>query len=217
MSTASLPSLENSAFLDDPDVRLMLRVRDGDAAAFEEIVHRYKSRLLNVIEHLVDRRDIAEDLVQDVFVRVFRARERYSPTARFSTWLFTIANNVALNYKRDRARRREVNLDASASGPNKAASFENMALAASGMMPTRQLDKSELRGVVLAALETLNERQRLAVLLNKFEHMSYLEIAQTMEMSEKAVKSLLSRARAALRDVLSPYLSRGVVIQGDNP
>lgn len=212
-ATGALSLQGNNTFLDDPDVRLMLRVRDGDAGAFEEIVQRYQARLLTVMEHLVDRRHLAEDLVQDVFIRVFRARERYTPTARFSTWIFTIANNVALNSKRDRARRREVQLESASSGPSPVNAFENMALAASGMMPNRQLDKQELRGVVRAALETLNERQRIAVLLNKFEHMSYAEIAQSMGMTEKAVKSLLSRARTALRDVLSPYLSRGVATQ----
>ena len=84
-----------------------------------------------------------------------------------------------------------------------------MALAASGQMPTRQLDKSEMRDVVLSALNTLSERQRLAVLLSKFEEMSYADIAETMEMTPKAVKSLLSRARENLREVLEPYLERG--------
>ncbi len=87
--------------------------------------------------------------------------------------------------------------------------MDHLALAASGLMPTRQLDKAEMRDVVRSALSVLNERQRMAVLLNKFEGMSYADIAQAMEMSPQAIKSLLSRARVNLRDVLEPYLDRG--------
>ncbi|MDH3718610.1 MAG: sigma-70 family RNA polymerase sigma factor, partial [Planctomycetota bacterium] len=143
--------------LSDPDVRLMLRVREGDATAFEELVLRYQSRLLTVLEHLTGRRDMAEDLAQEVFLRVYRARERYTPQARFSTWLFTITNNVASNARRSLARRREVNIEPADSGAMDP--LAAMALAASGQMPTRQADKSEMCDVVRAAVATLNERQ----------------------------------------------------------
>ena len=83
--------------LQDPDVRLMLEVRDGSAAAFDALMTRYQSRLVTVLGHLTGRRDLAEDLSQEVFLRVYRARERYVPGAKFSTWLYTIANNVASN------------------------------------------------------------------------------------------------------------------------
>src|SRR6476659_2814770 len=103
--------------LADPDVRLMLQVRDGDAQAFEELMLRYQNRLMSLLAHLVGQRDLAEDLTQDVFLRVYRARKRYVPGAQFSTWLFTIAGNVASNALRSRSRRPEVNLDTRASGP----------------------------------------------------------------------------------------------------
>ena len=195
--------------LRDPDVRLMLKVRDGDASAFEELVLRYQNRLLAILEHLVGNRDLAEDLTQEVFMRVYRARERYTPGAKFSTWLFTIANNVASNARRTLARRREVHVDSSASGSMGADPLAQMALAASGQMPTRQLDKSEIQDMVQRAIGELSERQRLAVLLSKFEGMSYTDIAEVMELSPQAVKSLLSRARGSLRDVLTPYLEHG--------
>ena len=143
--------------LRDPDVRLMLRVRDGDATAFEELVLRYQNRLLTVLENLTGNRDLAEDLTQEVFMRVYRARERYSPQARFSTWLFTIANNVASNARRTLARRREVHIEPTQSGAIEP--LAQMALAASGQMPTRQLDKSEIRDVVRIAVTALNDRQ----------------------------------------------------------
>jgi RNA polymerase sigma-70 factor, ECF subfamily len=194
----------------DPDVRLMLRVRDDDAEAFEELVLRYQNRLVSLLAHLTGRRDSAEDLAQDVFLRIYRARKRYIPGSKFSTWLFTIAHNVASNAQRTLARRREVHLtpkkvDESGGNPIDAAAVGN-----SGSQPTRQLDATELREVVKLAIGTLNDRQREAVLLNKFEHMSYEEIAAVMQMSPSAVKSLLTRARANLRDILEPYLQTGV-------
>ena len=195
--------------LRDPDVRLMLEVREDDAAAFEELVLRYQGRLVTVLEHMVSNRDQAEDLTQEVFLRVFRARKRYVPGAKFSTWLFTIANNVASNALRSKSRRREVNLEVRESGPMGARPLEGMLQTSSGQIPARQIDKAEMRDVVRMALEVLNERQRLAVLLNKFEGMSYADIAETMELSPQAIKSLLSRARVNLREVLEPYLERG--------
>ena len=180
--------------LRDPDVRLMLEVRNDNAAAFEELMLRYQNRLVTVLDHLVGGRDQAEDLAQEVFLRVYSSRKRYTPGAKFSTWLFTIANNVASNARRTRSRRREVSLsvsDGSSSGGNR---LDQLAQAASGLMPARQLDKAEMREVMRLAIEALNERQRMAVLLSKFENMSYADIAETMDMSQEAIKSLLSRA-----------------------
>lgn len=195
--------------LRDPDVRLMLKVRDDDAAAFEELVLRYQTRLVTVLEHLVGKRDVAEDLAQEVFLRVYRARKRYVPGSKFSTWMFTIANNVASNSLRSRSRRREVSLDTNDSNGSGANPLEQLAQAASNLMPARQLDKAEMRDIIRMAMESLNERQRMAVLLSKFEDMSYADIADAMEMSPEAVKSLLSRARCNLKEVLEPYLERG--------
>jgi RNA polymerase sigma-70 factor (ECF subfamily) len=107
------------------------------------------------------------------------------------------------------SRRREVNLAAKGTADTGAVSLDSAAVAASGLMPTRQLDKLELRDVVNMAVAALNERQREAVLLNKFEHLSYEEIAEVMQLTPSAVKSLLTRARTNLRDVLEPYLQKG--------
>jgi len=204
-SDTSLPDYK----LRDPDVQLMLRVRDDDALAFEELVQRYQNRLVSILQHLVRKREQAEDLAQEVFLRVYRARKSYQPDAKFSTWLFTIANNVAKNAKRSLARRREVNLASAPQDADVPPALEQMALAASGLMPARQLDKSERAEMVRLAMESLNERQRMALLLSKFENMSYVEIADTMEMSVQATKSLLCRARENLRDLLQPYMQDG--------
>lgn len=194
----------------DPDVRLMLQVRDDNAEAFEELVLRYQGRLITVLQNLVRDRDRAEELAQDVFLRVYRARKSYSPDARFSTWLFTIAHNVGRNALRSLARRHEVHVTAAQDGRATGQSLDDLATAPSGLMPARQLDKAELAEVVRAAVNILNERQRMAILLAKFEHMSYADIATTMGLSIKAVKSLLSRARENLRVILEPYLQEGI-------
>ncbi len=197
--------------LADPDVRLMLQVRDeDDGKAFNELVQRYQNRLVSLLTHMVGRNQ-AEDLAQEVFLRVYRARKRYVPGAKFSTWLFTIAGNVASNALRTLARRKEVNLAprASDTAPH---SLEAAAIAASGAMPNRQLDKAELCAAVQQAIEGLNERQRMAILLARFEEMSYAEIADIMGMSPQAIKSLLSRTRCNIRDTLLPYMERGAKI-----
>lgn len=189
----------------------MLAVRDDDAAAFEELMRRYQSRLINVLEHLVGNRDAAEDLAQETFLRVYRSRKQYVPGSKFSTWLFTIANNAASNARRSRARRKERNITPATdeTGAWGGGGLENLAQAKSAFMPARQADKAEMREVVRTAMQALNERQRLAVLLCKFESLSYVEIAETMEMSPQAVKSLLSRARENLRLAIEPYLQSG--------
>lgn len=187
----------------------MLQVREDDAAAFEELMLRYQGRLVSVLAHLVGDRDQAEDLAQEVFLRVYRARKRYTPDAKFSTWLFTIANNAASNALRSRSRRREVNLNAEGSRPMGVTPLEVMLQASSGQMPARQMDKAEMRDVVRLALSALNDRQRMAVLLSKFEGMSYADIADAMDLTPQAIKSLLSRARGNLREVLQPYLEHG--------
>ncbi len=142
-------------------------------------------------------------------MRVYRARKRYVAGAKFSTWLYTIANHVAANALRSLSRRPEVNLSPKPTDSGSTSVLDKLALAASGAMPARQLDKAELRDVVRDALSGLSERQRMAVLLNKFEGMSYADIAVTMEMSPQAIKSLLSRARVNLKEILEPYLEEG--------
>ena len=207
----------NNYELNDPDVRLMLQVRAGDAAAFTELGERYKNRLLTVLEHLVGNREQAEDLSQEVFLRVFRASHRYEPGAKFSTWLFTIANNVASNALRSRSRRREVGVPEGNGSDSAPLQLDQLAKAASGAMPTRALDKAEQAQMVRQAVAALNERQRMALLLAKFEGMSYQDIAQTMDLSVQAIKSLLSRARVNLKEILTPYVEQGVRLDENDP
>ena len=192
----------------DPDVRLMLQVRDDVPGAFEVLVERYQHRLLGVMAHLIGRREEAEDLTQEVFLRVFRTRKGYQPKAKFSTYLFTIANNLALNHLRGKGRKRTVSLDGGGTDSQALRPGPGRALARDGT-PSTQMRQLELSDVIREALEGLGEDQKMAVLLNKFEEMSYAEIARVMDKSEAAVKSLLARARTNLRERLEPYLRTG--------
>jgi RNA polymerase sigma-70 factor (ECF subfamily) len=191
--------------LRDPDIRLMLRVRDDDPVAFGELVELYQHRLVTVMHHLVGNKEEAEDLAQEVFLRVYRVRKKYRPRAKFSTWLFTIANNLALNALRSRQRKPVVPLNVRDSGPLGPRPAEQLARDRN-RQPGERLQQQELAAVVSAALEGLNERQRVAVVLNKFEDMNYAEIAEVMGLTTKAVKSLLSRARENLRQALKDYI-----------
>lgn len=195
----------------DPDVRLMIQVRDGNAGAFEQLVRNYQNRVLGVLQHVVSDRALAEDLTQDVFLRVYRARQRYTPDAKFSTWLFTITNNVAKNALRKLSRRKEVqsNLPADGSAGEAGVGLSTFTPEKSGLQPARQLDKLEIGQIVRMAVEMLPERQRMALMLSRFEEMSYQEIGDAMDLSVQAVKSLLSRARNNLKDRLQPYLESG--------
>ena len=199
----------------DPDVRLMLKVREGDASAFEELVQKYQNRLVSILEHQVPSRGQAEDMAQEVFMRIYRARERYVPAAKFSTWMFTIMHNVASNAIRKLSRRKEINLINSPSGKLSVHPLDSMAKDKSGLMPTRQTARKEVRVIVAQAVQSLNDRQRMAMLLKYFEDMSYAEIAAAMDLTTQAVKSLLSRARVNLGELLQPYIQSGQLpIQG---
>lgn len=191
--------------LRDPDIRLMHRVRNDEAGAFEDLVLRYQHRLVGIMNHLVGNAEEAEDLAQEVFLRIYRARKKYHAKSKFSTWLFTIANNLALNALRSRQRRRAIPLDARDSGPLGPRPAEQLVHARGGQ-PMEGLQQQELAAIIRQAVNGLNERQRMAVVLNKFEDMNYAEIAEVMELTTKAVKSLLSRARANLRNALASYI-----------
>lgn len=212
LDSLNLSEAEKEIAERDPDVRLMLEVREGSAAAFEELMLRFQGRVSSVLRHIVGNQDWAEDLTQEVFLRVYRARGNYTPGAKFSTWLFTITNNVALNALRGKSRKPEVQFGGQgdrSSSEDSQPRLENAIQASSGMIPTRRIDKMEMSEIVKAAIETLGERQKMALLLHRFEGMSYAEIATAMELTPQAVKSLLCRARLSLKEILLPYMESG--------
>jgi RNA polymerase sigma-70 factor (ECF subfamily) len=189
----------------DPDVVLMLRVQRDDAAAFAELVERYRVRVFgHFLRRLADRQD-AEDLTQEVFLRLYRHRKRYKPQARFATWLFHITHNLACNAIRSRQKRRLVRLDPDCG------SDEHDAPKAFGrrgeFSPARSMEQAELAGIVRAAVSGLAQRQRTAVELHQFHDHTYAEVAAELDMSAKAAKSLLYRARGQLRETLAGVMA----------
>jgi RNA polymerase sigma-70 factor, ECF subfamily len=202
-----IQTLEQQLEARDPDVRLMVQVRNDIQGAFETLVERYQNRLVGILFHLVGNKEEAEDLCQEVFLRIYKARKGYRPKAKFSTWLFTIANNLALNHLRRKGRTQSLPLGG-ISGSQPVSPVAQNLIGREGT-PSSQMRQAELSDLVRDALSTLNEDQKMAVLLNKFEDMSYAEIADVMGRSPAAVKSLLARARNQLREQLEPYLLTG--------
>jgi RNA polymerase sigma-70 factor, ECF subfamily len=208
VSRGELDVLERQLETRDPDVRLMLQVRDDTPGAFEALVQRYQDRLVGILYHLVGSLEEAEDLSQDVFLRIYKARKGYRPRAKFSTWLFTIANNLASNHLRAKGRNPSVPISGVGNDSQTAIPFAQR-IPSRETTASSQMRQVELSEVVREALNVLGEDQRMAVLLNKFEDMSYAEIGEVMSRSPVAIKSLLARARNELRERLGPYLAAG--------
>ncbi len=182
-------------YADDPDVQLMLRVRDGDELAFAELVQRHAQALFDFVLRYVGDRQHAEDVAQDCFLKVFRAASRYEPTARFRTWLFTIATRRCLNHRRWSLRRRHVSVERAGEEEGRGP----LELPAAGEDPTQGIEETELRQRVRAAVRDLPRRQRMALVLHRYEGLSLAEIGEVMGLRMGAVKSLLNRARESLR------------------
>jgi RNA polymerase sigma-70 factor (ECF subfamily) len=192
----------------DPDADLMLRVKRGDLAAFEQLVEKYKQPVINLLSRSLGDATEAEDLAQNVFVQVFKSAYRYQVSAKFSTWLYTIARNLCLNEIRRRARHPADSLDADQpeyeDQPRR--QFEDLKTHA----PPDALLQNELRQKIEEALAALPENQRTAILLFREEEMSYEEIARVLDTSLSATKSLIHRGREALKLKLKPYLRSGI-------
>ena len=191
----------------DHDTELMLAFQRGRQDAFEELVRRNQGKVHAVLYRVLGGRVESEDLAQEVFLRVFRGAPGYVPTAKFSTWLYRITVNVALNPIRSRGRPRPVSLeiDGAAGG----ADFQRGIPDPRQAGPGARLDRQELADEVAEAIAQLPEKQRIALVLNKYEGLCYEEIAGILKCSTMAVKSLLSRARSNLKDRLAAYLTEG--------
>lgn len=178
----------------EPDAELMLRAKAGDQAGFGLLVERHRGPVIRFLYRMVENQAVAEELAQEVFLRVYKARGGYEPTAKFTTWLFRIATNLALNHLRDGRGRRiedsldQTDLDSPRSEPADGRPSVEQALVA----------ESRLREV-RRAVGALPDKQRVAVLMHKYQEMEYSQIARILDCSESAVKSLLFRAYGTLR------------------
>jgi RNA polymerase sigma-70 factor (ECF subfamily) len=187
------------------DVQLMLDVKAGDEASFDFLLQKYRSPLVNFLNRMVRDQATAEDLAQEVFLRVYRARKQYTPSAKFTTWLFRIATNLALNSVRDNRRNRMgISIDAPADGDDS----PPLELKAREMRIDERMIERDRVEIIRRAIWSLPEKQRAAVLLHKYEEMDYGEIAGILDCSEGALKSMLFRAYETLRVQLAPLVSQ---------
>ena len=190
------------------DVQLMLDVKGGDEQSFELLLQRYRMPLVNFLFRMVKNREQAEDLAQEVFIRVYRAREQYVPTAKFTTWLFRIATNLALNSLRDhRHQKLEMSIDAPLT-EGEDGDERPFEVADKHLTVEQELVEEERKKMIRRAIEKLPDKQRAAVLLHKYQELDYAEIAKILSCSESALKSLLFRAYEMLRVELAPLVAR---------
>ena len=190
------------------DVQLMLDVKAGDEQSFALLLHRYRTPLVNFLYRMVRNREQAEDLAQEVFIRVYRARAEYVPSAKFTTWLFRIATNLALNAIRDtRHQRMEVSLDAPVTVDSEQGDERPLDVAEKNPNIEEHLVQEAQREMIRHAIDKLPEKQRAAVLLHKYQDLDYGEISKILSCSESALKSLLFRAYEALRVELAPLVA----------
>jgi len=190
------------------DVQLMLDVKAGDEQSFALLLHRYRTPLVNFLYRMVRNREQAEDLAQEVFIRVYRARADYVPSAKFTTWLFRIATNLALNSVRDtRHQRMEVSLDAPVTADSEEGDERPLDVAEKNPNIEEHLVQEAQRDMIRHAIDKLPEKQRAAVLLHKYQDLDYGEISKILSCSESALKSLLFRAYETLRVELAPLVA----------
>jgi RNA polymerase sigma-70 factor (ECF subfamily) len=182
------------------DLDLMARVRDGDAEAFTLLVERHQHRVIGTIAKMLGSPNEAEDLAQQVFVRVWKSASRWEPNAKFTTWLLTIARNLVFNEVRRKGRARTVPLEE----PDDRAPREIADVSVIG--PDSALASSELEQAIDAAIQSLAEQPRMALVLRRYEELSYDEIADVLGTTVPAVKSMLFRARNELRVQLAAWL-----------
>lgn len=178
----------------------MARIGAGDHAAFRALVERHQDAIVGTVARMLGNPADAEDIAQQVFLRIWRHAKRYRPEAKFTTYLFTITRNLVFNETRRRSRRKEVSVD------EREETSHLQVVAEPARQPDAELLQAELQRAVDAAIAELPEAQRMAVVLRRYEQMPYEEIAEVLKLSLSAVKSLLFRARATLRESLRNHL-----------
>jgi RNA polymerase sigma-70 factor (ECF subfamily) len=186
------------------DADVMLRVKAGDDAAFEYLVQKYRRQMVSFMYRMSHNSGAAEDLAQEVFLRVYRSRANYEASAKFTTWLYRIATNLAVNHARDTRHERPentVNLDQPDSETGQTPDVPDSSISAEEAILRR-----ERLAAIRQKVQALPERQRTAVLMHKYQQMDYKQIAEVLKLSESATKSLLFRAYETLRVQLKEFV-----------
>ncbi|HVO64409.1 MAG TPA: sigma-70 family RNA polymerase sigma factor [Terriglobales bacterium] len=199
----ALAGQSSSADLND-DAQVMLRVKAGDDSAFDYLVQKYRRAMMSFMYRMTHNAAVAEDLAQEVFLRVYRSRASYEPTAKFTTWLYRIATNLAVNHARDTRHERPENT-VSLDEPDEETGT-TMDLPDSSLSVEENLVRRERLKAIRAKVQQLPERQRMAVVMHKYQQMDYRQIAEVLKLSESATKSLLFRAYESLREQLKEFI-----------
>ena len=186
----------------EDDIDLMLRFRNGEESCFEELVERHKQRVFNLVYRFLGSYQEAEDIAQEVFIRVYKAKDSYTPQAKFTTWLYTICKNTCLNSIRDK-NPSLVSLDSILEQEDDAVAPQIADTHTPS--PVECVLKEEHAALVKAAIDSLPAQQKMAVLLYRYDQLSYEEISEVMDCSVKAVKSLLHRAKLQLKEKLRDF------------
>ncbi len=184
------------------DFALMVRIGEGDHEAFRQLVVRHQNAVIGTVAKMLSNGSEAEDIAQQVFLRIWRNAKRYRPDAKFTTYLYTITRNLVFNETRRKSRKKEISSDEREENSN-----QHIA-ASPDRQPDAELLQAELQRTVDEAIASLPEAQRMAVVLRRYEQLSYEEIAAVLGLSVSAIKSLLFRARTSLREALSGYLEQ---------
>ncbi len=186
------------------DAEIMLRVKAGDQSAFDYLVQKYRRPLVSFMYRMARNSAAAEDLAQEVFLRVYRSRQTYEASAKFTTWLYRIATNLAVNHARDtRHERPEVTVSLDEPDEDSGTTLD---VPDSHVSAEEALVRRERMLAIRAKVEALPERQKLAVLMHKYQQMDYKQIADVLKLSESATKSLLFRAYQTLREQLKEFV-----------
>ena len=186
------------------DAEVMLRVKAGDDAAFDYLVQKYRRPMIAFMYRMAHNAAVAEELAQEVFLRVYRSREKYEASAKFSTWLYRIATNLAVNHARD-TRNERPEKTVSIDEPDEETGLK-VDLADGSMNAEEVILRRERLAAIRRRVQELPERQRVAVLMHKYQQMDYRQIAQVLKLSESATKSLLFRAYETLRTQLKEFV-----------
>lgn len=185
----------------DMDVSLMLKTGQGDTKAFTELINRHKDSVIGTIGKMLGGQGDVEDLAQQVFIRVWKSAKSYEASAKFTTWLFTITKNLVFNETRRLSKKRTISHD-EISEQYGLEIIDNTTLS-----PEEHVLHEELQSAVDQALSSLPEKARMAIILRRYEDMSYEDIADTLKVSVPALKSILFRARTQLKELLTPYFN----------
>ena len=210
LSMAGIPSHTGAKIAGEPpseglsDAQIMLRVKAGDESAFEYLVQKYRRPMLSFMYRMAHNTAVAEDLAQEVFLRVYRSRETYEASAKFTTWLYRIASNLAVNHARDTRHERPENT-VSLDEPDQESGM-TMDVPDDSLTAEESIVRRERLAAIRQRVQELPERQRIAVVMHKYQQMDYRQIAEVLKLSESAIKSLLFRAYETLRVQLKEFV-----------